>query len=114
MLSFDYFIALLYTVSFAVRIKAGTFVKNNVIYKLLRILLRSLKKILGFLGFVFKNLSLVKKIALICVAVLIFDFFCGGCLPVCRGDCAFGVSCGSECGCNSGAYNIYRRAAAKN
>lgn len=75
MLSFDYFIALLYTVSFAVRIKAGTFVKNNVIYKLLRILLRSLKKILGFLGFVFKNLSLVKKIALICVAVLIFDFF---------------------------------------
>lgn len=75
MFSFDYFIALLYTVSFAVRIKAGTFVKNNVIYKLLRILLRSLKKILGFLGFVFKNLSLVKKIALICVAVLIFDFF---------------------------------------
>ena len=75
MLSFDYFIALLYTVSFAVRIKAGTFVKNNVIYRLLRILLRSLKKILGFLGFVFKNLSLVKKIALICVAVLIFDFF---------------------------------------
>ena len=71
MLSFDYSIALLYTVSFAVRIKAGTFVKNNVIYKLLRILLRSLKKILGFLGFVFKNLSLVKKIALICVAVLI-------------------------------------------
>ena len=75
MFSFDYFIALLYTVSFAVRIKAGTFVKNNVIYRLLRILLRSLKKILGFLGFVFKNLSLVKKIALICVAVLIFDFF---------------------------------------
>ncbi len=75
MLSFDYFIALLYTVSFAVRIKAGTFVRNNVIYRLLRILLRSLKKILGFLGFVFKNLSLVKKIALICVAVLIFDFF---------------------------------------
>ena len=75
MFSLDYFIALLYTVSFAVRIKAGTFVKNNVIYKLLRILLRSLKKILGFLGFVFKNLSLVKKIALICVAVLIFDFF---------------------------------------
>lgn len=75
MLSFDYFIALLYTVSFAVRIKAGTFVKNNVIYRLLRILLSSLKKILGFLGFVFKNLSLVKKIALICVAVLIFDFF---------------------------------------
>ncbi|MFQ8951978.1 MAG: hypothetical protein ACLR56_02510, partial [Oscillospiraceae bacterium] len=60
MFSLDYFIALLYTVSFAVRIKAGTFVKNNVIYKLLRILLRSLKKILGFLGFVFKNLSLVK------------------------------------------------------
>lgn len=75
MFSLDYFIALLYTVSFAVRIKAGTFVKNNVIYKLLRILLRSLKKILGFLGFVFKNLSLVKKTALICVAVLIFDFF---------------------------------------
>ena len=73
MLSFDYFIALLYTVSFAVRIKTGTFVKNNVIYKLLRILWRGLKKVFGFLGVIFKNLSLVKKTSLICAAVLAFD-----------------------------------------
>lgn len=73
MLSFDYFIALLYTVSFAVRIKTGTFVKNNVIYKLLRILWRCLKKVFGFLGVIFKNLSLVKKTSLICAAVLAFD-----------------------------------------
>ena len=56
MFSLDYFIALLYTVSFAVRIKTGTLIKNNIIYKLLRILLRGLKKAFGFLGFVFKNL----------------------------------------------------------
>lgn len=74
-LSFDYFIVLLYTVSFAVRIKTGTFIKNNVIYKLLRILRRGFKKIFGFLGFIFKNLSLVKKTVLICTAVLVFDFF---------------------------------------
>lgn len=69
----DYFIALLYTVSFAVRIKAGTFIKNNVIYRLLRILWRGLKKLFGFLGVIFKNISLVKKTALICAAVLGFD-----------------------------------------
>lgn len=73
MFSLDYFIALLYTVSFAVRVKSGTFVKNNVIYNLLRVLWRGLKKVLGFLGVVFKNLSLVKKTALICTAVLAFD-----------------------------------------
>ena len=44
MFSLDYFIALLYTVSFAVRIKAGTFIKNNVIYRLLRVLAERLKK----------------------------------------------------------------------
>lgn len=75
MFSLDYFIALLYTVSFAVRIKAGTFVKNNVIYNLLRVLRRGLKKFFGFFGFIFRNLSLVKKTVLICAAVLIFDFF---------------------------------------
>lgn len=73
MFSLDYFIALLYTVSFAVRIKAGTFIKNNVIYRLLRILWRGLKKVFGFLGVIFKNLSLVKKTVLICAAVLAFD-----------------------------------------
>ena len=73
MLSFDYFIALLYTVSFAVRIKAGTFLKNNVIYKLLCILWRGLKKVFGFLGVILKNLSLIKKTVLICAAVLGFD-----------------------------------------
>ncbi len=73
MFSLDYFIALLYTVSFAVRVKAGTFVKNNVIYRLLRILWRGLKKVFGFLGVIFKNLSLVKKTVLICAAVLAFD-----------------------------------------
>lgn len=73
MFSLDYFIALLYTVSFAVRIKAGTFIKNNVIYRLLRILWRGLKKAFGFLGVIFKNLSLVKKTVLICAAVLAFD-----------------------------------------
>lgn len=73
MFSLDYFIALLYTVSFAVRIKAGTFVKNNVIYRLLSILWHGLKKAFGFLGVIFKNLSLVKKTVLICAAVLAFD-----------------------------------------
>ena len=73
MFSLDYFIALLYTVSFAVRIKAGTFIKNNVIYRLLRVLGSGLKKVFGFLGVIFKNLSLVKKTVLICAAVLAFD-----------------------------------------
>lgn len=73
MFSLDYFIALLYTVSFAVRIKAGTFIKNNVIYRLLRVLGSGLKRVFGFLGVIFKNLSLVKKTVLICTAVLAFD-----------------------------------------
>ncbi len=69
----DYFVALLYTVSFAVRIKTGTFIKNNIIYKLFRFLCRGFKKVFRFLGFIFKNISLVKKTVLICAAVLIFD-----------------------------------------
>ena len=69
----DYFIILFYTMSFAVRIKTGTLIKNSIIYKALRLIGRGLKKLFGFMGFLFKNLSLVKKTVLICLTVLIFD-----------------------------------------
>ncbi len=71
--SVDYFVVLFYTMSFAVRIKTGTLIKNSIIYKALRLIGRGLKKLFGFIGFLFKNLSLVKKTVLICLIVLIFD-----------------------------------------
>ena len=72
-LSVDYFIILFYTMSFAVRIKTGTLIKNSIIYKALRLIGRGIKKLFGFIGFLFKNLSLVKKTVLICLIVLMFD-----------------------------------------
>lgn len=71
--SVDYFVLLFYTMSFAVRIKTGTLIRNSIIYNALRLIGRGLKKLFGFIVFLFENLSLVKKTVLICLIVLIFD-----------------------------------------
>lgn len=72
-LSADYFIALALTVSFATRLKTKTLLKNNIIYKALRIIGKGIKKLFRLLGFIFKNLSLIKKTVLICTAAAAFD-----------------------------------------
>ena len=71
--SADYFIALFYLMSFATRIKTETLIKNNIIYKVLKFVGKNLKKFFRFIGFIFKNLSLVKKTLLVCAAVIAFD-----------------------------------------
>lgn len=71
--SADYFIALFYIMSFATRIKTETLIKNNIIYKVLKFVGKNLKKFFRFIGFIFKNLSLVKKTLLVCAAVIAFD-----------------------------------------
>lgn len=75
LLSVDYFIALAVILSFAARLKTKTLLKNNIIYMVLSIIGKGFKKLFRFAGFIFKNLSLVKKTVLICAAVLVFDFF---------------------------------------
>ncbi|MBQ2285779.1 MAG: sensor histidine kinase [Clostridia bacterium] len=71
--SADYFIVLFYLMSFATRIKTETLIKNNIIYKVLKFVGKNLKKFFRFIGFIFKNLSLVKKTLLVCAAVIAFD-----------------------------------------
>ena len=75
LLSVDYFIALAVILSFAARLKTKTLLKNNIIYMVLSIIGKGFKKLFRFAGFIFKNLSLVKKTVLICAAVLVFYFF---------------------------------------
>lgn len=75
LLSVDYFIALAVILSFAARLKTKTLLKNNIIYMVLNLIGKGFKKLFRFAGFIFKNLSLVKKTVLICAAVLVFDFF---------------------------------------
>ena len=75
LLSVDYFIALAVILSFAARLKTKTLLKNNIIYMVLSMIGKGFKKLFRFAGFIFKNLSLVKKTVLICAAVLVFDFF---------------------------------------
>lgn len=70
----DYFTALGYTLTFATRLKTKTLIKNNIIYKLLRFCGKYIKKFCSFVGFLFKNLSPVKKTALICTAVFVCQF----------------------------------------
>lgn len=75
LLSVDYFIALAVILSFAARLKTKTLLKNNIIYMVLSMIGKGFKKLFRFAGFIFKNLSLVKKTVLICAAVHVFDFF---------------------------------------
>ncbi len=49
-LSADYFIALAFTMTFATRLKTRTLIKNTVIYKVLKFLLKKLKSLFGFIG----------------------------------------------------------------
>lgn len=66
-----YFTALAYTLTFAARIKTGTLLKNNVIYKVFIWLWRVLKKAGRAVKNLFANISLVKKASLI-VGVALF------------------------------------------
>lgn len=73
--SFDYFIALIYTMSFATRIKTGTLIKNNVLYYVFKFSGKQLKKFFSWLKYLYSNASLLKKTWVIALGVLIFSTF---------------------------------------
>lgn len=70
----DYFIALGYTLSFAARLKTHTLLKNNIIYKLWSVAAKGVKKLFGWLKYLFKNIQTVAKTAIITSAVALFQF----------------------------------------
>ena len=73
-LSVDYFVALGYTLSFAARLKTHTLLKNNIIYKLWSVAAKGVKKLFGWLKYLFKNIQTVAKTAIITSAVALFQF----------------------------------------
>lgn len=73
-LSVDYFVALGYTISFAARLKTHTLLKNNIIYKLWSVAAKGVKKLFGWVRYLFKNIPTVAKTAIITSAVGLFQF----------------------------------------
>lgn len=73
-LSVDYFVALGYTLSFAARLKTHTLLKNNIIYKLWSVAAKGVKKLFGWVKYLFKNIPTVAKTAIITSAVALFQF----------------------------------------
>ena len=73
-LSVDYFVALGYTLSFAARLKNHTLFKNNILYKLWSIAAKGVKKVFGWVKYLFKNIPTVAKAAVITSAVGLFQF----------------------------------------
>ena len=73
-LSVDYFVALGYTLSFAARLKTHTLLKNNIIYKLWSVAAKGVKKLFGWVKYLFKNIQTVAKTAIITSAVALFQF----------------------------------------
>ena len=73
--SIDYFIALIYTMSFATRIKTRTLIKNNVLYHVFKFIGKQLKKLFSWLKYLYCNASLLKKTWIIAVGILIFSTF---------------------------------------
>lgn len=72
-LTADYFLALGYTMSFATRIKTATLFKNNIITFIFKFLYKHLSRFFRWLGYILKNLSLIKKTLLFLVAVLLLE-----------------------------------------
>ena len=68
--SIDYFIALIYTMSFATRIKTGTLIKNNVLYYVFKFLGKRLKKLFLWFKYLYSNASLLKKTWIIALGML--------------------------------------------
>ena len=77
-LSADYFIALGFTMTFATRLKTRTLIKNTVIYKVLKFLLKKLKSLFAFIGYNLKNIPLVIRTAAICGAAILFQLIVYG------------------------------------
>ena len=80
-LSADYFVALGYTLSFATRLKTRTLLKNNIIYKLWFIAGKGIKKLFGWVRYLFKNIPTVAKTAIITSAVALFQVIILSILP---------------------------------
>lgn len=68
-----YFAALLYTLSFAVRLKTHTLLKNNVIYRLLCFIARGFKLALNWFKYVFSDMSLIHKTVAAGAVVILFE-----------------------------------------
>lgn len=73
-LYFSYFSAFL---SMVTRIKKKTIIKNNVIYIVLAFIYKRIKKLLSFLWYIIKNLTIVKKTVLGLAAVVAAVFLAG-------------------------------------
>lgn len=71
--SVDYFIALLYLLSFATRIKTRTIIKNNVIYYIFRFFGRRFKKFFLWLKYIFSNLNLIYKTIFVLAGFLLIE-----------------------------------------
>lgn len=72
--SIDYFVALGYTMSFATRVKTQTLIKNNLIYYIARFIRKRLKKIFGWLKYIFSGASLLQKAWIVVLGVLVSGF----------------------------------------
>lgn len=74
--SIDYFIGLIYLLSFATRIKTGTLIKNNIIYYILNFFLKRSKRFFLWLRFILSNVPFIYKTVLCLVGLLIIEFIC--------------------------------------
>lgn len=72
--TFDYFIALGYTMSFATRIKTQTLIKNTVIYKILAFLGKRFSKFFDWIKYIISNTSLIRKTIILLCGVLLLEF----------------------------------------
>lgn len=72
--SIDYFLALGFLLSVATRIKTGTLIKNSLIYRLLYLLYKGLKKPFKNLKYIISNLTLIKKTVLIICGLVLVEF----------------------------------------
>ena len=72
--TFDYFIALSYTMSFATRIKTRTLIKNTLIYWFLSFIGKHLSKFFNWIKYIISNISLIKKTIILLCGVLLLEF----------------------------------------
>ena len=71
-LSIDYFLCLGFLLSLATRIKTGTFLKNSLIYRIVSLICKSVKKPLKTCWFALSNITLVKKtVIFICILLIL-------------------------------------------
>lgn len=69
----DYFVALMYTMSFATRVKTKTLIKNTAIYWIFKYIGKYLKRFCKFIKYIYKNLPTVYKTIALIGALLVLE-----------------------------------------